>query len=77
MDVGPHRRIWFRLAEDRQRIEVRVDRLSDVVFFFRDYEDDGPIDYPELLFIKEIARRHGIPLSIVLDHIRKLVSQYW
>ena len=33
MDVGPHRRIWFRLAEDRQRVEVRVDRLSDVALF--------------------------------------------
>ena len=76
MEVGPHRQIWFRLAEDRQRIEVRVDRLSDVVFF-RDYEDDGPVDYPELLFIKEIARRHGVPSSIVLDRVKMLVSKYW
>ena len=73
--MGPHRRIWFRLAEDRERVEVLMDHLSEVVFF-RDYEDDGPVDYPELLCIEEIMRRHGAPSSVILDRVKKLVSQY-
>ena len=29
------------------------------------------------LYIKEVVRLHGIPLTIVLDHDTKFVSKFW
>ena len=40
----------FRFAEDRQRAEVCVGHCGSSIggSSFLDYEDDGPVDYPEL-----------------------------
>ena len=48
MEVGPHRRILFQVAEDRQRVEVCVGHCgsSDEGSSLLDCKDDGPVDYP-------------------------------
>ena len=50
MDVDHIDGFCFRLAEDRQRVEVRVDHCGSSIgdSSFLDCEDDGTFDYPGL-----------------------------
>ena len=55
---------------------VIVDRLSKVAHFLPVRTDYTTGQYAQL-FISEIVRLHGVPLNIVSDRDKILVSRFW
>ncbi|KAJ9536105.1 hypothetical protein OSB04_un000715 [Centaurea solstitialis] len=57
-------------------IWVIVDRLTKSAHFL-EMRETLPMDKLAKLYIKEIVRRHGVPLSIVSDRDSRFTSQFW
>ena len=55
---------------------VIVDRLMEVAHFVTVKTTD-PLTTLSRLYIEEIVRLHGVPLSIVSDRDPRFVSQFW
>jgi len=65
-----------RTDKHHDAIWVIVDRLTNSVYFLA-VKVTFTIEQLADLYIKEIVRLHGIPLSIVLDRDTKFISKFW
>ena len=57
-------------------IWVIVDRLTKTVHFLP-IRNDFPLSQLAQLYVNEIIRLHGIPISIVSDRDPRFTSQFW
>ena len=57
-------------------IWVIVDRLTKSAHFST-FSDTSPLDRLAQLYVDEIVRYHGIPISIVSDRDPRFTSRYW
>ncbi|GJW87728.1 putative reverse transcriptase domain-containing protein [Tanacetum coccineum] len=57
-------------------IWVIVNRLTKSAHFIPTRETDG-METVTRLYIKEIVSRHGVPISIILDHDSHFTSRFW
>ena len=55
---------------------VIVDRLTKLAHFLP-VRIDYPLDKLAELYIKEIVRLHGIPISIISDRDSRFTSRFW
>ena len=55
---------------------VIVDRLTETTHFLL-VRTDYSLDKLAELYIKEIVRLHGIPISIILDRDPRFTSRFW
>ena len=55
---------------------VVVDRLTKLAHFLP-VRTDYALDKLVELYIREIVRLHGIPISIILDRDLRLTSRFW
>ncbi|KAJ9568359.1 hypothetical protein OSB04_004325 [Centaurea solstitialis] len=65
-----------RTLRGHDTIWVIVDRLTKSAHFL-EIRETLPMDKLAKLYIKEIVRRHGVPLSIVSDRDNRFTSQFW
>ncbi|KAJ9555801.1 hypothetical protein OSB04_010415 [Centaurea solstitialis] len=65
-----------RTLRGHDTIWVIVDRLTKSAHFL-EMRETLPMDKLAKLYIKEIVRRHGVPLSIVSDRDSRFTSQFW
>ncbi|KAJ9543424.1 hypothetical protein OSB04_023131 [Centaurea solstitialis] len=65
-----------RTLRGHDTIWVIVDRLTKSAHFL-EMRETLPLDQLAKLYIKEIVRRHGVPLSIVSDRDSRFTSQFW
>ncbi|KAJ9566252.1 hypothetical protein OSB04_002218 [Centaurea solstitialis] len=65
-----------RTLRGHDTIWVIVDRLTKSAHFL-EMRETLPMDQLAKLYIKEIVRRHGVPLSIVSDRDSRFTSQFW
>ncbi|GKF35478.1 reverse transcriptase domain-containing protein [Tanacetum coccineum] len=57
-------------------IWVIVDQLTKSVIFVPMRETD-PMEKLERMYLKEVVKRHGIPVSIIYDHDSRFTSNFW
>ena len=55
---------------------VIVDRLTKLAYFLPIQVMDS-IDIPSRLYIREIVKLHGVPISIVSDRDPRFTSRFW
>ncbi|KAJ9555226.1 hypothetical protein OSB04_009840 [Centaurea solstitialis] len=65
-----------RTLRGHDTIWVVVDRLTKSAYFL-EMRETLPMDQLAKLYIKEVVRRHGVPLSIVSDRDSRFTSQFW
>ena len=65
-----------RTNREHKSVWVIVDRLTKAAHFLAVKTTD-PLTTLSRLYIKEIVRLHGVPLSIVSDQDRRFMSQFW
>ena len=65
-----------RTRRRHDAIWVIVDRLTKSVHFVPVINDD-PLDKLAQLYVEEIVRLHGVPISIVLDQDPRFTSKFW
>ena len=68
-----------RLSRTRRQhdsIWVIVDRLTKSAHFLP-ISHDGPLDKLAQLYVEEIVRLHGVPISIVSDRDPRFTSRFW
>ena len=65
-----------RTRRQHDAIWVIVDRLTRSAHFLPVSNDD-PLDKLAQLYVEEIVRLHGVPLSIVLDRDPRFTSRFW
>ena len=80
MEVGPyHHGLCFWVAKDERgqnSVWVIVDRLTKATHFLVVKTTDT-LTTLSRLYIEEIVRLHGVPLSIVSVQDPRFVSQFW
>ncbi|KAJ9540615.1 hypothetical protein OSB04_027121 [Centaurea solstitialis] len=65
-----------RTLRGHDTIWVIVDRLTKSAHFL-EMRETLPMDKLAKLYINEVVRRHGVPLSIVSDRDSRFTSQFW
>ena len=65
-----------RTRRQHNAIWVIVDRLTKSAHFLPVSNDD-PLDKLAQLYVEEIVRLHGVPLSIVSDRDPRFTSRFW
>ena len=65
-----------RTWRQHDAIWVIVDRLTKSVHFLSISNDD-PLDKLAQLYVEEIVRLHGVPISIVSDRDPRFTSKFW
>ncbi|GJU74119.1 reverse transcriptase domain-containing protein [Tanacetum coccineum] len=65
-----------RTSNRHDTIWVIVDRLTKSAHFIPTRETDN-MESLTRLYIKEIVSRHGVPISIILDHNSHFTSRFW
>ena len=65
-----------RTRRQHDAIWVIVDRLTKSVHFLPVSNDD-PLDKLAQLYVEEIVRLHGVPISIVSDRDPRFTSRFW
>ena len=65
-----------RTRRQHDAIWVIVDRLTKSAHFLPVSNDD-PLDKLAQLYVKEIIRLHGVPISIVSDRDPRFTSRFW
>ena len=53
-----------------------VDRLTKSVHFLP-VSNDEPLDKLAQLYVEEIVRLHGVPISIISDRDPRFTSRFW
>ncbi|GJT14348.1 putative reverse transcriptase domain-containing protein [Tanacetum coccineum] len=80
-DVGG----MIRMDIPKEKLEPRIDgtlwlngrnRLTKYAHFLPIREND-PLDKLARLYLNRIVARHGIPISIICDHDRRFMSNFW
>ncbi|GKA62220.1 putative reverse transcriptase domain-containing protein [Tanacetum coccineum] len=65
-----------RTSSRHDTIWVIVDRLTKSVHFLP-MREDYKMDRLARLYLNEIVARHGVPVSIILDHDSRFTSRFW
>ena len=65
-----------RTRRQHDAIQVIVDRLTKFAHFLPVSNDD-PLDKLTQLYVEEIVRLHGVPISIVSDRDPRFTSRFW
>ena len=65
-----------RTRRQHDAIWVIVDRLAKSAHFLPVSNDD-PLDKLAQLYVEEIVRLHGVPVSIVSDRDPRFTSRFW
>ncbi|KAJ9557799.1 hypothetical protein OSB04_012413 [Centaurea solstitialis] len=65
-----------RTLRGHDTIWVIVDRLTKIAHFL-EMRETLPMDKLAKLYINEVVRRHGVPLSIVSDRDSRFTSRFW
>ncbi|KAJ9566000.1 hypothetical protein OSB04_001966 [Centaurea solstitialis] len=65
-----------RTLRGHDTIWVIIDRLTKSAHFL-EMRETLPMDKLSKLYINEVVRRHGVPLSIVSDRDSRFTSQFW
>ena len=65
-----------RTRRQHDAIWVIVDRLTKSAHFLPVSNDD-PLDKLAQLYVEEIVRLHGVPISIVSDRDPRFTSRFW
>ena len=65
-----------RTRRKNNAIWVIVDRLTKPAHFLPVSNDD-PLDKLTQLYVEEIVRLHGVPISIVSDRDPRFTSRFW
>ena len=65
-----------RTQRQHDSIWVIVDRLTKSTHFLP-VSNDNPLDKLSQLYVEEIVRLHGVPLSIVSDQDPRFTSRFW
>ena len=65
-----------RTRRQHDAIWVIVDRLTKSTYFLPASNDD-PLDKLAILYVEEIVRLHGVPISIVSDRDPRFTSKFW
>ena len=65
-----------RTRRQHDAIWVIVDRLTKSAHFLP-VSNDGPLDKLAQIYVDEIVRLHGVPVSIVLDRDPRFTSRFW
>ena len=65
-----------RSSEDYNSIWVIVDRMTNSAHFLLVKTTD-PARKLAKLYLKEIVRLHGVPISIVSDRYARFTSMFW
>ena len=65
-----------RTRRQYDAIWVIVDRLTKSAHFLP-VSDDDPLDKLAQLYVEEIVRLHGVPISIVSDRDPRFTSRFW
>nr|GEZ97081.1 putative reverse transcriptase domain, ribonuclease H-like domain, aspartic peptidase domain protein [Tanacetum cinerariifolium] len=63
-------------SQGHDTVWVIVDRLTKSAIFTPIRETD-PMDKLARIYLKEVATRHGIPVSIISDHDPRFASKFW
>ena len=66
----------LRTRRQHDAIWVIVDRLTKLAHFLKVSNDD-PLDKLAQLYVEEIVRLHGVPISIVSDRDPRFTSIFW
>ena len=66
----------LRTQRQHDAIWVIVDRLTKFALFLPISNDD-PLDKLAQLYVEEIIRLHGVPISIVSDRDPRFTSRFW
>ncbi|KAJ9552714.1 hypothetical protein OSB04_016759 [Centaurea solstitialis] len=69
-------RPYPRTLRGHDTIWVIVDRITKNALFL-EMRETLPMDKLAKLYINEMVRRHGVPLSIVLDRDSRFTSKFW
>ncbi|GJS44143.1 putative reverse transcriptase domain-containing protein [Tanacetum coccineum] len=69
---------WFlyRTSSGHDAIWVIIDRLTKSAHFLH-MREDYKMDRLARLYLNEIVVRHGVPISIILDHDSRFTSRFW
>ena len=67
---------FLRTQRQHDAIWVIVDRLTKSAHFLPVSNDD-PLDKLAQLYVDEIVRLHGVPISIVSDRDPRFTSRFW
>nr|GFA90490.1 putative reverse transcriptase domain-containing protein [Tanacetum cinerariifolium] len=65
-----------KLSQGYDTIWVIVDRLTKFAIF-TPIRETNPMDKLERIYLKEVATRHGIPVSIISDRDPRFASNFW
>ena len=65
-----------RTQRQHDTIWVIVDRLTKSAHFLPVSNDD-PLDKLAQLYVEEIVRLHGVPISIVSNRDLRFTSRFW
>ena len=65
-----------RTRRQHNVIWVIVDRLTKSMHFLP-FTNDDPLDKLAQLYVEEIVRLHGVPISIVLNQDPRFTSRFW
>ncbi|GKE08706.1 putative reverse transcriptase domain-containing protein, partial [Tanacetum coccineum] len=65
-----------KMSQGYDTIWVIVDRLTKSAIFTPIRETD-PLDKLSRMYLKEVATRHGIPISIICDRDPRFASNFW
>ncbi|GKA28167.1 putative reverse transcriptase domain-containing protein [Tanacetum coccineum] len=65
-----------KTSNKHDTIWVIIDRLTKSAHFIPTRETDS-METLTRLYIKEIVSRHGVPISIILDHDSHFTSRFW
>ena len=66
----------LRTRRQHNAIWVIVDKLTKSAHFLSVSNDD-PLDKFAQLYVEEIVRLHGVPISIVSDRDSRFTSRFW
>ncbi|GJV56868.1 putative reverse transcriptase domain-containing protein, partial [Tanacetum coccineum] len=65
-----------RASSGHDIIWVFMDRLTKSAHFLP-MREDYKMDILARLYLNEIVARHGVPISIILDHDSRFISRFW
>ena len=65
-----------RTLKRHDAIWVIVDRLTKTAHFLSIWQDDS-LDKLAMMYVNEIVRLHGVPISIVSDRDLRFISRFW
>ena len=65
-----------RTRRQHDAIWVIVDRVTKSAHFLP-FSNDDPLDKLAQLYVEEIVRLHGVPISIVSDRDPRFTSRFW